>query len=62
MIITATAAVADATTVATAIAAAGDQKEYDDEKPDHVVVIEKIAKTIHKYPPFAARSDDILKK
>ena len=47
MIITATAAVADATTVATAIAAAGDQKEYDDEKPDHVVVIENIAKTIH---------------
>ena len=60
MIIVAAAAVAAAVTAA--VTATGDQKEYDDEKPDHVVVIEKIAKTIHKYPPFAARSDDILKK
>ena len=47
---------------ATAIAAAGDQKKYDDEEPNYVVIIEKIAKTIHKYPPFAAHSGDILKK
>ena len=53
--------VAAATTVAGAIAgaatvaAAGDQKEYDNEKPDHIIVVKNIAETIHKYPPFAVR-------
>ena len=41
---------------ATAVAAAGDQKENDDEKPDHVVVIKNIAETVHKYPPFAVET------
>lgn len=61
MIIAATATAARIA-VATAVAAAGDQKKYDDEEPDYVVIIEKIAKTIHKYPPFAAHGGDILKK
>ena len=36
---------------AATVAAAGDQKEHDDEKPDHVVVIENIAETIHNILP-----------
>ena len=52
MVITATAAVAQAcgataAAVAATVTAAGEQKEYDDENPDHIVVIENIAKTIH---------------
>lgn len=47
---------------AAAVATAGDQKENDDEKPDHVVVIKNIAETIHKYPPFAAQDGDFIKK
>ena len=57
--------VATTTTVearAATVAAAGDQKKYDDEEPDYVVIIEKIAKTIHKYPPFAAQDGDFIKK
>lgn len=37
-----------ATTAAIAVAAERYQKKYDDEKPDNIVVIENIAKTIHK--------------
>jgi hypothetical protein len=51
--IVATAAVAARGRIAATVAAARDEKEHDDEKPDHVVVIENIAETIHKYPPFA---------
>jgi hypothetical protein len=46
--------VATTTTVearAATVAAAGDQKEYDNEKPNHVVVIENIAETIHSILP-----------
>jgi hypothetical protein len=60
--VTATTAVAGSITRAATVAAAGDQKEYDNEKPDHIVVIENIAKTIHKYPPFAAQDGDFIKK
>ena len=49
--ITATGAVNAA--VATATAAAVKQKEYDDQNPNDIVMIKNIAKTIHKYPPFA---------
>ena len=42
-------------------ATAEDKNKGDDYYPD-AVVVEKIAKTIHKYPPFAAHSGDILKK
>ena len=61
MEITATAAVTGGITRTATVAAAGDQKEYDNEKPDHVVVIENIAETIHKYPPFAAQDGDFIK-
>ena len=44
---------------ATAVAAAGDQKENDDEKPDHVVVIENIAETIHNILPSPSYGDFI---
>ena len=51
MIIVAAAAGIEAGAVAAAVAAAGDQKENDDKKPDHVVVIENIAETIHSILP-----------
>ena len=35
-------------TAAVTVAAECYQKKYDDEKPDNIVVIENIAKTIHK--------------
>ena len=37
-----------AATAAVTVAAEGYQKKYDDEKPDNIVVIENITKTIHK--------------
>ena len=44
-----TAAIIACTATATVtVAAEGYQKKYDDEKPDNIVVIENIAKTIHK--------------
>ena len=49
--VTATAGIIATVGVATAI----EQKEYDDENPDDIIVIKNIAKTIHKYPPFAVR-------
>ena len=57
--VTATTATAGAEVCAATIATAGDQKEYDNEKPDHIVVIENIAKTIHKYPPSPLNGDFI---
>ena len=51
-IVTAAGAAVTGEAGAATVTAAGDQKEYDDEKPDHVVVIENIAKTIHTYPPY----------
>ena len=53
MIIVAAATGVEAGTAAGAAAgaAAGDQKENDDQKPDHVVVIENIAETIHSILP-----------
>ena len=62
MEVAAATTVAGAIACAAAVAAAGDQKEYDNEKPNHVVVIENIAETIHKYPPFAAQDGDFIKK
>ena len=50
-VIHATAAVA--ATVAVTVTAAVDQKEYDNENPDDIIVIKNIAETVHKYPPFA---------
>ena len=51
VVIHATAAVA--ATVAVTVTAAVDQKEYDNENPDDIIVIKNIAETVHKYPPFA---------
>ena len=52
MIIVASAAAGAAVGVVTAaVTAAVDQKKYDDEKPDHVVVVENIAKTAHNILP-----------
>ena len=50
VIIYASAAVAATVTVSVtaAVTAAIEQKEYDDQNPDDVVVIKNIAKTIHK--------------
>ena len=45
---TAAVAVIIVTAAAVTVAAAGCQKENDDEKPNNIVVIENIAKTIHK--------------
>ena len=36
--------------------AAAYQNAGNNEYPDAVVIIEKIAKTVHKYPPFAAKA------
>ena len=50
---------AAATAVTVAVAATGDQKEYDDEKPDHVVVIKNIAETVHNILPSPTYGDFI---
>ena len=62
MEVAAATTVAGAIACAAAVAAAGDQKEYDNEKPDHIIVVKNIAETIHKYPPFAAQDGDFIKK
>ncbi len=63
VIIYASAAIAATVTVSVtaAVTAAIEQKEYDDQNPDDVVVIKNIAKTIHKYPPFAILDSDTFK-
>ena len=57
MVIVATTTAVEAR--AATVAAAGDQKEYDNEKPNHVVVIENIAETIHNILPSPSYSDFI---
>ena len=58
IVVTATAAI----TATVTVAAQRYQKKYDDEKPDNIVIIENIAKTIHKkYPPFAVYDGGFIK-